>query len=163
MARTRRTTRPAFGDERAVSTVVGYSIGLGIATLLITGLLVGAGGVIQDQRESTTRTELRVVGHQLVADIRAADTLVRTASGTPGEVWLRQDLPENTAAGGYTVAVNPSGCGCVVLSTSTPEVQVRVAVETDTTLASTRFTGGDVLVEYVSGGGGTLEVSEAHD
>lgn len=163
MARTRRTLRAAFADERAVSTLVGYSIGLGIATLLITGLLVGAGGFIQDQRESTTRTELRVVGHQLVADIRAADTLVRTSSGAPGEVSLRQDFPETTAAGGYTVAVNPSGCECVVLASSNPDVRVRMDVETDTTLASTRFTGGDVFVEYVSGGGGALEVTEAHD
>lgn len=157
MARTRRTTTPV-ADERAVSTLVGYGIGLGIATMLITGLLVGVGGFIQDQRESTSRTELRVIGDQLAADVRVTDTLVRTASGSPDEVSYRQDLPETTAGGGYTVAVNQSGCECLVLTSDDPDVRVEVRVTTTTSLAQTRFTGGDVHVGYT---GSTLEVTAA--
>lgn len=148
----------AFASERAVSTVVGYSIGLGVVTLLITGLLVGVGGFIQDQREATTRTELRVIGQQLAADVRVTDTLVRTAGGSPGAVSYRQDLPETTAGGGYTVAVNQSGCECLVLLSEDPDVRVRVPVTANASLAERRFTGGDVVLEYT---GTALEVRAA--
>lgn len=159
MAQT-RSPPAASADERGVSTLVGYAIGFGIATMLITGLLAGVGGFIQDQRESSTRTELRVIGQQLAGDVRVTDTLVRTSSGSPDQVSYRQNLPETTAGGGYTVAVNQSGCECIVLTSDRPDVRVEVRVTTTTSLAQTRFTGGDVLVEYDTTGP-TLEVSAA--
>lgn len=166
MARTRKPPRPRGfpralrSDERGVSTVVGYAIGLGIATLLITGLLASVGTFIVDQRESTARTELGVIGQQLAADIRVTDTLVRTGGASPAAVSYRQDLPDRTAGGGYVVSVNPSSCGCIVLTSDDPDVRVDVRVTTRATLAASRFSGGDVRVEY-DAGTGALEVSAA--
>lgn len=160
MTRTRSVARHLDGDERAVSTLVGYAIGLAIVTLLITGLLVATATVVADQRERTVRSELRVVGQQLSADLQAADTLVRADQpGSPAsEVELRRDLPETVGGLSYSIAVNPGTCSpspCLVLSTNNPDVTVEVQVATEESVTSTTVTGGDVVIEYVSG---SLEV-----
>lgn len=154
MTRTRSAARHLGGDERAVSTLVGYAIGLAIVTLLITGLLVATATVVADQRERTVRSELRVVGQQLSADLQAADTLVRADQGGSPEVKLQRDMPETVGGLSYAIAVDPGTCSpspCLVLSTNNPDVTVEVQVATEEPVTSTTVTGGDVVIEYVSG------------
>lgn len=138
-------------DERAVSTLVGYALGVGIATLLITGLLAGIGGFVTDQRETTARSELRVLGNQLSADLRAADTLVRTNNvGSPPTLELRRDFPDTAVGVTYTISVNPGGCTCLILAIDNPDVTVEVEFTTMTPVDQRKISGGDVRIVFDS-------------
>jgi hypothetical protein len=101
-----RASRP----DRAVSITVNYVIVLGITAVLISGLLVGAGGYVQEQRESVVREELSVVAEQVAAGIDDADRLARaheravvTGSRT---VRVGVDLPNRVAGESYRIEVS---------------------------------------------------------
>lgn len=144
------SNRYPHGDERAVSTLVGYALGLAIVTVLISGLLVTTASVVADQRERTVRSELGVIGQQFSADLRAADTLVRADQpGPPApQVELERDLSETVAGLTYTIAVNQSGCTCLELSTDNPDVSVVVQLATQNPVEATKITGGAVVIEW---------------
>lgn len=137
-------------DDRAVSTLVGYALGVGIATLLITGLLAGIGGFVTDQRETTARSELLVLGNQLSADLRAADTLVRTNNVGSPTIELRRDFPDTAVGVTYTISVNPGGCTCLILAIDNPDVTVEVEFTTMTPVDRRKVSGGDVRIVFDS-------------
>lgn len=149
-------SRP-HGSDRGVSTAVGYSLTLGISSLLIVGLLVTAGGFVDDRRGTTVRQELSVVGQQIAADLNGADRLVRAGGD---EVTVRSSLPVEVTGVRYRVEVVPTAGGGATLrlSTDTPRVTVEVGVSTRTTVAPTEFDGGDVVVRWT---GSDLEVGRA--
>jgi len=92
-----------YPGERAVSPVFGYVLTLAIATMLVGGLLVSAGGFIDDQRRNTAQSELRVVGQQISADVSAADRLARTDGADDTRVTRR--IPSEVVGSAYTVEV----------------------------------------------------------
>lgn len=144
-------------NERALSTVVGYVLSLGIASLLIAGLLVATGGFVDEQREATIRDEMEVIGHQLAADISAADRLVRAGGSS---VTVFRTFPDQVAGVPYKIRVDPGSPTTLVLSTEDPEVTVEVDLRTQTSVGPTggiTIDGGAVVVEYT---GTKLEVSD---
>lgn len=144
-----RRVNPMRDDDRGVSVTVGYVLNFAVAALLISGLLIAAGGLIDSQTDQVTRDELSVIGHQLADDLSSADRLAR--AGNTSEFSLRSDLPRRTAAGGYTVEIDPepnSDRGTIELRTSSPEVIVRVPFRVNTTIAGGSVTGAPVRIEY---------------
>lgn len=145
--------REVMRDDRAVSTTIGYAITLGIASILITGLLIAGGGFLQDQREQTTRTELEVIGEQISADIASADRL--SASGVDS-VNISRDLPERVTGSAYTVELhNESGTPrrtYLELTAADPRLTVRVDVAThEAGLRNATVDGGAIEVSYDAG------------
>ena len=138
-------------DDRAVSVTVGYVLNFAVASLLVTGLLVAGGGLIESQTERVTRDELSVAGHQLAADLASADRLFR--AGDSSELSIHSDLPQRTAAGGYTIdiGVDADGTGEIELRASSPEVVVTVPFRVESDLANVTVDGGPVRVEYDAG------------
>jgi hypothetical protein len=117
-------------DQRAVSTTLNYALSLSLATLLITGLLVAGGDFVQDQRERTVRTELRVIGQQISADIATVDRLVQTKeSGSLGTVELERQLPETVSDTTYSVDITEeSPVYTIILTSTNPDVSVGVSI-----------------------------------
>lgn len=150
-------------DERAVSTTLGYILNLTVATLVITGLLVASGGFVDGQREQAMRSELRVVGQQLAADIAAADELAATAD-PDDTIRIERQLPQRVAGQSYTVSVVPDDTDPYLqLTTARSEVSVRVEVALETSLAESSLTGGEFVVRYVDAdddGDHELEVTD---
>lgn len=144
----------AVTDERAVSTVMGYTLTLGISSLLIIGLLVATGGFVDDHRHQTVRDELQVLGQQLASDLSAADRLVQSG-GT--EVSIRRQLPEETTGLSYRITVDPGSPAVIRLSTSSPDVTVEVPVPMTTTVQGSTLDGGPIAIVY-DDGTGQLEV-----
>jgi hypothetical protein len=144
-------------DDRGVNTTVGYVLTLGISSLLIVGLLVTAGGFVDDQRQTTIRQELSVIGQQVAGDLSGADRLVR-AGGE--EVAVRSSLPDEVTGVRYRVEVEPGPGGETTLrfSTDGPRVVVAVTVRTGRDVAETAFDGGDLVVTWT---GSELEVRRA--
>jgi len=135
-------------SDRAVSTVLGYTLTLGISSLLIIGLLVATGGFASDHRHQTIRDELQVLGQQLASDLSAADRLVR--GGDDSEVEIRRQLPQKVTGLFYRITVDGSG-QTVTLSTENPDVSVEVPVVSETSLGDTTINGGPIVIVYDSG------------
>jgi len=147
-------------DDRAVSVAVGYVLGLGIATLLFSALLIGGSGLVESQTRSVTSDELSVTGQRLAADLSAADRLVRADAGDDGgslsTVSVRSDLPERVAAGGYKIEItydDADNAGTIELRSSSPDVVVSVPFRSDTPIAvdGGTVTGGPVEMSYEGG------------
>lgn len=137
-------------DARAVSTTIGYALTLGITALLVTGLLIAGGGFLQEQRETSTRAELQVIGHQVASDIASAD---RLAGSDVSEVSIRRSLPERVTGSAYSITVESSAQSHLVLTSADPEVTIRIDMQTvfvgnSTGVASGTVDGGSIVIEY---------------
>lgn len=139
--------REARLDDRGISTTIGYALTLGVAALLITGLLVAGGGFMQDQRERTTEIELKVIGEQISADLSSADRLNRSGVDS---ISIRRDLPDTVTGSAYTVELTTSPQSHLVLRAAEPRMTVRVDVSTRTDLAEASLDGGSIEVTYDS-------------
>lgn len=143
-------------DRRGTSTALGYVLSLGISAVLITGLIVAGGGVMQDQREQSARTELAVVGQTIADDLASA---ARLADCDSCELSLRIDVPARVAGESYLVEVvevdeaDPQYLYRLDLRTGRSDVQESVRVRTRLPVAETSVAGGSLLVEYDSGAG----------
>lgn len=142
-------------NDRAVSTALNYVLSLAIATILITGLIIGGGDFVEDRQEQVIRSELQVIGQQVAADVDRADRLLTAGDGTT-EVSVSQSLPRELAGSSYHIELDPGSPGQVVLRSSSPEVTVGIRVETQSTLQSSVASGGTVVV---TNAGGDLEVT----
>jgi hypothetical protein len=132
-----------YTDDRGVSTAVNYVLTLGITTLLVSGLLLATGGVVDDRRESTTRTSLEVVGQRLAANLMSADRLAGTDDTRT--VSLSVDLPVRIAGSGYTVRVNGSS-STLVLEADTVDATRSVSFVASTPVVSTTVRGGQLRI-----------------
>ena len=145
--------------SRGVSTTVGYVLNLGVATILVTTLLLSAGTLVEDQRERAARTELRVIGERVVADLAAADRLARASDG--GDVRYVVRVPNRIVGSGYEIRVNESGNEQVVLVSEDMDIRVNVPFESDVPVSGATHSGGDVALTYNGSAGATLEVEDA--
>lgn len=140
----------SIADERAVSPVFGYVLTLSVATLLVGGLLISAGGFVDDQRRNTAESELRVVGQQVSADISAADRLARTDGAE--EIRVGRTIPEGVVGSPYTLEVVEDGgptSPYLELSASRPDVTVVVGIASKTNVSTDGSAdGGRIVVAY---------------
>jgi len=144
--------------SRGVSTALGYVLNLGVATLLVTILLLSAGTLVEDQRQRAAETELEVVGERVSADLAAADRLAR--ANDPTTVRVEADVPRRVAGSPYDVAVNESGGrGELVLVAEQADADVTVPFDTTTPVVASTVGGGDLAVVYHPGND-TLEVTD---
>lgn len=143
------------GVDRGVSTVVGYVLNIGIATILITGLLISGASLVSDQRDRTVRSELDVLGNRLAADLETADRLLRTGDG---EVTVRTVLPDRVAGTEYHIAVQTTdGAVEIRLETTDSSITRTVPVRNTSRVKTGTVGGGDVVID---GEAGRLEVSD---
>lgn len=144
-----------IGSDRAASVALNYAITIGIATMLMTGLLWATGDLIEGRQKIAAQTELEVVGERFAANIVAAD---RLAQADAEEVVVRAFLPPTVAGTAYTISVNASaGSSELVLETFKPEVRTTVPFENATAIQQSTINGGNIRIELIAG---TLEVSE---
>lgn len=161
-------------DRRAVSTPAGYAMTLVITTLLLTGLFIGIGNFVQDQRERAVQSEMNVVGHQLAADLSSAIALSRgaaEATGSPNafSVTLERDLPSSVAGTDYVMELRDTGgadgADELELRSTSPDVtvQVQLAADSQVEIREATLDGGDVQITFAASGGpvGQVEVSNA--
>ncbi|MFC5136173.1 MULTISPECIES: DUF7266 family protein [Haloferacaceae] len=163
------------GDDRAVSTTVGYVLTLAIGAVLLSGVVIGVGGVVDSQTDRAVRGDLTVVGEKLAAELEGADRLARLAEAgrTDPDIDLDDanatatvdvDLPGRVAGIPYTVEIVDDPDSEVILRTTRPDVILRIPYRSDTTVENTTLRGGPVRITYVANetdpSDGTLEVTE---
>ncbi|QLC34458.1 hypothetical protein EFA46_009655 [Halarchaeum sp. CBA1220] len=136
-------------DGRGVATVVGYVLNIGIALLVVTGLLIAASGFVGDQRERAVDTELQVIGDRFANDLATADRLL---TQTDAEfVAVDAPLPSRVVGRSYTVHVGdpgPAGGAVrVVLTAPRSDVTVSRTIHLEHGLArNTTHAGGSLRV-----------------
>lgn len=69
-------------DEQAVISPVSNVLTIGITTVLILGLIIGATGLLDDQQQRTARSELRTVGESLAVELERVAVLAQRG-GSP--------------------------------------------------------------------------------
>lgn len=131
-------------NDRAVSTNVGYVLGLGMVTIVITSLFIVGGSFVDDQRDQTVRAEMQVVGQQLSNDISRTDRMIDSSRPTRAEtVNVTGDLPSDIAGSNYAIQLLPNGGNPYLrLRTTQPEISVRVNVTTTAPVTESRIDGG---------------------
>lgn len=137
-------------NERALSTTVGYVIGLGIMMLLMTTLLIAGGNFVGDQREQAIRSQLEVVGQQVSNDLSRADRAVEAVDASNvDEISLRERMPQRIAGNPYRVdLVTSTANPHFILTTDQPDVRVRVNATARSTLGESTFDGGIYRIWY---------------
>lgn len=162
---------PLATDERGVSTTLDYTLTLSITAVLITGLLIAGGTLIEDQRRAIATDEMTVSGQQLAGGFEDGDRLAGAAGdGTVRvNVWLPDDIG---AGGGYTVRLvnhptppDQPASATVVVSADDIDVQRNVSFRTEHPVANRTVPGGPVTISFTDGDGDgdrELVVAEQH-
>jgi len=114
MTRSRPPTASArvrVTSDRGVSTAVTHVLAIGITTILISGLLVAAAGLLTGQQDSAGRTQLQEIGNRIAEQIYVASERVdQTESGTDS-VTITVTQPARVAGYSYTATlVDGSEC-----------------------------------------------------
>lgn len=142
--------RDSRDDQRAVSVTVNYVLGLGIVFVLVTGLFIAGSGFVENQRETSIRTELEVIGEQVASDISMADRLAQTTSGSPRTVEVGRSLPGEVSGTGYSIAVAGGSDPYVVVESNDPEVSVTVQFTNSTDVELDTVAGGAIVVRHTA-------------
>lgn len=134
--------------DRAVSVTLSYVLTLAITTILVTGLLLSTGSLVEDQRESAARSELRVVGERIAASLMSADRLAQSGATT---VVSEATAPDRVAGFRYTVSLNGTTQE-VVLETAASDIVVRVPFNNRTAVSESTATGGAIRIALTNPG-----------
>jgi hypothetical protein len=138
-------------DARAVSTAVSHVLTLGISAVLITGLVVGMGGFIEEQRRSAAEGELTVIGERMAGELERVDGLAQ--QGVDPEITLRTGHAKRVVGGSYLVRLSPpAACPtsdpCLVLSSGVVDAEAVVPVEMSAAVEESAVSGGRLQFVY---------------
>lgn len=139
--------------DRGVSVAVNYTITLIIATLVLGGLLMAAGGLIESQSQTAINDEMDVLGQNIGANLMSADRMVSVdaaESTAVDEVYVRVELPRRVGGSSYMIDIPETGADekHVVLRSTDPDVTVTVTFTTEVDVAETTVPGGPIAIEY---------------
>jgi hypothetical protein len=102
-------TRPRSTDDRAVSTAVTHVLAIGITTILISGLLIAASGLLTGEQSRAGRAELQEVGNRIAEQMYVASTNVDESG--PGTQTITVDMTQPARVAGYSYSVSLEGGG----------------------------------------------------
>lgn len=154
-----RRRRSLAGDDRGVSTAVGYVLALAITALLISGLLLAGGNFLDSERDRVARDQLGVLGERVAGGVESVDRLAGAGYGSP-TAFVRLDLPSSAAGNQYRIAVDNTTTASMlaadrpyaydlVLTVPTENLEVRIPIRTHHRLHDDRTVlGGDVVIVY---------------
>lgn len=136
--------------DRAVSVSVDYSMTLIIATLIIGGLLMAAGGLMESQAQLAKQDELEVIGQHVADDLMGADKLVTVAEADGGPIEVNVTSRSPARAGGSSYLVDVDGNNeTITLWTVDEDVEVQVLFDADHVKGESMVvTGGTIEIAY---------------
>jgi hypothetical protein len=156
--RTPGAIRCVLTDERGLSTTLGYSLTLTITAILITGLLIAGGTLIDDQRERIAEEELSVTVEQLASGFSDADRLASTS--TDGELRVTVWLPDRIAGGQYIIttenhstAAGQPASATIVAEAQAVDVTTELSLRTNVPVANRTVDGGPLVIGHRDGDG----------
>ncbi|WP_276253767.1 DUF7266 family protein [Halomontanus rarus] len=147
-------TRRLRGDDRAVSVAITHVLTIGITAILISGLMIGAGSMLDSEKERGAKTSLETTGERLAGEIASVD---RSATGS-GTVTLRVDHPRRVSGSSYSIEFDEDDdCEplldetdlCLTLTAQSEDADVQVPVVNETAIdTDASVPGGPITVTY---------------
>jgi hypothetical protein len=146
-------------DDRGLSVTLGYTLTLSITAVLIAGLLIAGGTLIEDQRRAIASDELTVTGQQLADGFEDADRLAGAAGN--GTVRVNVWLPDDVGTGGgyslrlvnHPTAADQPARATVVVTAETIDVSRNVSFRTQHPVVNRTLPGGPVTIRFADGDG----------
>jgi type II secretory pathway pseudopilin PulG len=92
-----------------VSTAVTHVLAIGITTILISGLLVAAAGLLTGQQDSAGREELQEIGNRIAEQIYVASERVDQTESGIDSVTITVTQPARVAGYSYTATLVDGG------------------------------------------------------
>lgn len=90
-------------SDRAISVAVVHGLTLAITAILISGLLLGAGNVLDAQEERVAKAQFDEIGGDVTAQVNSLDRLNQT--GTAVNVTVRPEYPERVGGETWTMSL----------------------------------------------------------
>ncbi|MFB6150717.1 MAG: LamG-like jellyroll fold domain-containing protein [Haloarculaceae archaeon] len=133
--------------ERAESTQLSHLFGIAMTAVLITVVLTGVTGYVQDEREQIAERQLETIGNRLAAELVRVDELGR---GGP-RVSVRTTVQETVAGKNFGVEL-ADGATCEAPHFHTDRCLVLEAVGIEAAAKVPLNVSGGVSIEEVDGG-----------
>lgn len=147
--------RTEHRTDRGVSIALTHVLTIGITTILIGILLLGASSMLTAETERSTQASLETVGERLVGEI---DNVDRIASKDADEVTVTADHPRSISNSQYTIALRDDCSGddapriddgaCLILTSEEVDVAVDVPVDADEDIGNATVRGGTIEIVY---------------
>ncbi|RQG90288.1 hypothetical protein EA462_09935 [Natrarchaeobius halalkaliphilus] len=143
-------------DERGLSTAVTHVLTMGITTVLVAGLLVSSGTLIDHQTDRSAEQSLETIGERLAGEITHVDRLASDGDS----VTVIATHPRTIAGSTYRVGIEDSRtCAgeplldgstvCLRLSSTDADAEVFVPISNESELNSESLvTGGTIEIEH---------------
>lgn len=90
-------------DRRAVSVAITHALTIAVTTIAISTLLIGAGGLLDDQQNRVAREQLTEIGSDVVSHINSLDRLA--ATGDTVDATVRPTYPTRVVGQEYSVSI----------------------------------------------------------
>lgn len=133
-------------DDRAVSSVVAHALIIAIAMVLVSLILLTGTTYVEDQRDQTIRSQLNVVGQQVVGCMEHADRLVSATQNDPETLEVSCQLPNRVVGETYVVHVDSTAVRLEATGGTSVEVPLG-----STSVEPTDLKGGRIVIEYHDG------------
>lgn len=142
---------PLLADDRAVSTTVGYTMAIGVTIVLVSGLLVSVGGLVDDGTDRAIEAELETVAEGIATELATLETVADRDS--PTTVGTRIDAPVTIVGESYQIALETdcasvSAPACLRVSTGGRAHFIGLSLES---VDSTTVDGGTIWLVATDG------------
>lgn len=134
-------------DDRAVSIAITHALTVAITTVLISGLLISSGTLLESQEQRVGDQQLSEIGSDVVSYVHEFDH--QSQSGTEVRTTVSPDYPDRIVESySYTIALRetPGGNAVVELSANRLDQSVRYEIRTDAAIRESSTTGGEVRI-----------------
>lgn len=131
-------------DKRGSAYNVGYTITVGITAILIIGLVIGVGAVLDNQQDRAVTHQVDVIGDQVASGVMATDRLGGTGEATNATVT--RNLPDEVVGTPYNVLLveRPDG-DFLVVEALNRGYETQIPVDVDATVEDSIVQGGAEL------------------
>ncbi|RQG92507.1 DUF7266 family protein [Natrarchaeobius chitinivorans] len=140
-------------DSRALSSAITHVLTMAMTTILIAGLFLSSGAMLETQTEMSADGSLETIGERLAGEITRADRL-----GSGGDtVTITTNHPRTVAGSSYSVELREDcdgplldgGTNCLYLATSVGGTEVFVPISDDVDIeAGSSATSGTIEIVH---------------
>lgn len=144
-------------DSRGVSFQLGNILALVILTVLLSGVITATGDFVGDTQKDATQEELTITGERIAAELMVADHLMQ--SGERATITMEPLTPTRISGSQYNIKLESNSstdAGMLTLTTTSPDVSVKIPFRHDTSIQNTTVASGGVVITSTDAGELTL-------
>lgn len=135
------------GDDRGASIPLTHALSLGITALLVAGLLLGSGQLLNRQADRVVEKGSADISESVANELIRADRLA--ASGDDSAFDSRVAFPARMGGDKYDIAITQgSTSSTAVVYTNATTVTYHVQVQLETDVCGRSVNGGPIKIVY---------------